>query len=775
MQSKLPLMRRSFESRNSPKRGTASLTTRNNSKKHDPIRFLRPINEKREGSMDAYTGAIGNPAKLEFYDTYINLPQFSQRNRQEKLEDSPNLAYLDVVDKHKLKPNPFGIIRRKGPETSIDIHSYSMGDAYATAFSEGIKHLKDVGTLNLKSNRLSDSGAAQILTTLEYKNTKKIILSDNKISIRSIDMLVKLIKSNESKLKVLELENTHMSEKSVNNLCRVISEDKRLTKLSLAKNNIGQGSTKALAEMLKYNQTLKYLDLHWNCIGISSGGTEFLEGLGSNDCLLHVDLSYNSFGRSDGLATAQAFAKTFSMNQFLQHVDLSNNYFNKKESEVIGEGLKDNHMIFGLHMQGNDCVIDSKGYVVPLDYQNKTEQGHLHRRLMEVTPFKLRNRPKINCWICEKWVEVSIIYKTPTDTQLFIHLDCDNYQQAPMTLVSDHHSITRMAPPGMLKFFFSDSETFMTSKDYKTMLLDIPIKIEFPGPDNTKNYISISKVNIIFIEPEPWNSKELPSVKPRNDPRIKLRTEMIIEKIPWNIENSSFKDYKFDTEELLASCLDYDVDVSNIKEILPNKDDQDEIKALLKDNYRLITGTFRQLSGISGITLFSIGKNILNDFVKKCNLVNEEFNIQEIAILWNLSNAPQSKGEAYNAGNGLCRYEFAEFLVRLAIDRFYKTKKCESIKESFLKLFHDHVTPAMEKIDDSRWRTEKYLTEDVDHFFKLHKAVLESVYYKYSAMGKGPVDLMNLQEFRIMCNEAGLCNDKFVMREINTKGSLRQR
>ena len=32
---------------------------------------------------------------------------------------------------------------------------------------------------------------------------------------------------------------------------------------------------------------------------------------------------------------------------------------------TIGEGLKDNHTILGLHMQGNDARVDSLGFVTP--------------------------------------------------------------------------------------------------------------------------------------------------------------------------------------------------------------------------------------------------------------------------------------------------------------------------------------------------------------------------------------------------------------------------
>ena len=174
---------------------------------------------------------------------------------------------------------------------------------------------------------------------------------------------------------------------------------------------------------------------------------------------------------------------------------------------------------------------------------------------------------------------------------------------------------------------------------------------------------------------------------------------MVIERVVWSIENSSFKDYRFDDDKILAQCCDYDVDVSNIKQILPSAEEQTEITKALKSHYKLITAAFRQLSAISGIELFSIGKNVLNDFLKKSGFAQDEFFLKDIGILWNLSNAPQSKGEKFNAGNGLCRYEFAEFLIRLAIDRFYKTKQCESIKEAFDKFLVEYAIPGMQKYD----------------------------------------------------------------------------
>ena len=768
---KLPLMRRSVESRGGSPRKTFSQTPREQVRpcKEHPIKFLRPSKEERGGSMDSYAGSVGNSAKLEFYETYINLPQFSQRNQHERLEDSPNLAYLGAVQRQHLKPNPFGIVRRKGPEASIDIHQYSMGDAYATAFSEGIKHLRNVNTLNLKANRLTDFGASQILRTLESKQVKRVILSENRISLQTVEALSSLIKSQEARLKVLELESTMINDKALMSLCRVLSEDKKLARLSLAKNNLTAMAVPALVELLKYNSTLKYLDLHWNSLGIG-GCVELMKGLAGNDGLVHIDLSYNSLGRRDGLVTAKALADMFSVNQFLQHVDISNNYLSAKECEVIGEGLKDNHTIVGIHVQGNDCVVDSKGYIVPVENLNKTDVGHLHRRLLDTPRYKVKNYSRLNCWICENWVEVKLDWKPSSGSlsgQVFIHLECDSFKPVPLSnKSSDYFSVTRMVPPGLLKFFYSDADTITTSNDYNTHILESPIRLEYPSSDGTKNYIGVMKTNVLFIEGSPWDPSEPPSVKPRNDPRIKERTELMLLRVEWKIETSSFKDFQFDTPQHLSDCADYDYQVSNLKDLLSTQKDKDEVLAILKSNYRHITEAFRQLSAISGIELFSISKNVLAEFMKKCKFDNEETVLQEIGILWNLSNAPQSKGEKYNAGNGLCRYEFSEFLVRLAHTLFVKTGKMASLKEAFHKLMEEYVINGIKIYDQSLWHNEKYLTEDVDLFFKLHRPVLEAIFLKYSALGKGPTDRLNLHEFRLMCTEAGLCNDNFVMREI---------
>ena len=44
-------------------------------------------------------------------------------------------------------------------------------------------------------------------------------------------------------------------------------------------------------------------------------------------------------------------------------MDLSHNEFTQEACRLIGQGVKNNHNIYGLHMAGNGCMVDSVGHI----------------------------------------------------------------------------------------------------------------------------------------------------------------------------------------------------------------------------------------------------------------------------------------------------------------------------------------------------------------------------------------------------------------------------
>ena len=44
------------------------------------------------------------------------------------------------------------------------------------------------------------------------------------------------------------------------------------------------------------------------------------------------------------------------------HLDLSNNDFSEDACRIMGKSLNKNHTLYGIHMAGNGCCVDSYGY-----------------------------------------------------------------------------------------------------------------------------------------------------------------------------------------------------------------------------------------------------------------------------------------------------------------------------------------------------------------------------------------------------------------------------
>jgi hypothetical protein len=52
-------------------------------------------------------------------------------------------------------------------------------------------------------------------------------------------------------------------------------------------------------------------------------------------------------------------------NKTLVHLDFSFNQFKINDVQVLGEGLKQNHSILGIHLMGNYAKVDELGFITP--------------------------------------------------------------------------------------------------------------------------------------------------------------------------------------------------------------------------------------------------------------------------------------------------------------------------------------------------------------------------------------------------------------------------
>lgn len=86
-------------------------------------------------------------------------------------------------------------------------------------------------------------------------------------------------------------------------------------------------------------------------------------GLKLNGGLKSFDLSWNSLGSGKPGLIGEALGRALSYEN-LFHLDLSYNKLSKVDCLLMGDYLKSNHKLFGLHLEGNQgCYLDSLGFV----------------------------------------------------------------------------------------------------------------------------------------------------------------------------------------------------------------------------------------------------------------------------------------------------------------------------------------------------------------------------------------------------------------------------
>eukprot|EP00933_Yihiella_yeosuensis_P082255 TRINITY_DN96062_c0_g1_i1.p1 TRINITY_DN96062_c0_g1~~TRINITY_DN96062_c0_g1_i1.p1 ORF type:complete len:690 (+),score=125.12 TRINITY_DN96062_c0_g1_i1:77-2071(+) len=213
-----------------------------------------------------------------------------------------------------------------------------------------------------------------------------------------------------------------------------------------------------------------------------------LENIQKGGQLADVDISWNSLASADANFAAEAIAAVFRESVTLYHCDLSYCSMNAECCSVIGEGLRDNHSLYGLHMVGNAATMDADGFLTPLDANGSSlpqdvgpETGVGSPRCMLAgNPLngahgligarpsglskedELRGRDVLEhqstCWACEGWERLELEWPVDTECEMpkavWVYTSLDSFQKGlRMKLDPDGGGLgprfvaARMVPP----------------------------------------------------------------------------------------------------------------------------------------------------------------------------------------------------------------------------------------------------------------------------------------------------------------------------------------
>ena len=167
------------------------------------------------------------------------------------------------------------------------------------------------------------------------------------------------------KLKFLNLASNKLSDQSLFNLCEaLIFWNPPLKEIDFSHNKMEKNSAISLGDFAINAHDLRILKLQWNKIH-SEGAIHLCENLAHSATIRNLDLSWNMLG-TKGTKKTQEFIHALGKvvnSGMLRHLDISYNSIKLEECKLFGDLIRNNETLYGLHMHGNQWMVDTYGVV----------------------------------------------------------------------------------------------------------------------------------------------------------------------------------------------------------------------------------------------------------------------------------------------------------------------------------------------------------------------------------------------------------------------------
>lgn len=276
----------------------------------------------------------------------------------------------------------------------------------------------------MAGNRLTHAAVQQLNKAAgshRFAALRSLNLSRNCLGWQGGCLLSTFLKTAKMPLEELDVSDNNIGDQACEEICTVLGiHHLFLVGLSLAKNNLGDSSRAGVAieSLVSTASKLQALDLHWNRLH-GAGAAALMQGLYENACsiqgqLWRVNLAWNRLGQRCQASQSQvnhdrasctceacracsrtvlALARVLSEGTVLFHLDLSYNGFCSAHCAALGEALRHNHTLFGLHVTGNEASIDDVGFIVP--HSGTERPATTWRDVRKEMNESLRNTPAV--------------------------------------------------------------------------------------------------------------------------------------------------------------------------------------------------------------------------------------------------------------------------------------------------------------------------------------------------------------------------------------------
>jgi hypothetical protein len=144
---------------------------------------------------------------------------------------------------------------------------------------------------------------------------------------------------------------------------------------------------------------------------------------------------------------------------------------------------------------------------------------------------------------------------------------------------------------------------------------------------------------------------------------------------------SVFKSYKPDSQRLLDECFEIDWLSSKCEKVIKVEEEIQKSHDYLKSIYKKIRETYKYYAGVSPLgRIMCTGSGTISECLSHCEkfIDGKTIKLSDVDLEIIACNGGKRIANWLSPDKGLVRFQFMEVLVRLCIDKFFKTKVVET-------------------------------------------------------------------------------------------------
>ncbi|CAE7211302.1 LRRC74A [Symbiodinium natans] len=587
--------------------------------------------------------------------------------------------------------------------------------------------------------RMRDKGVQRLAELLD-EEVEAVDLANNELGPPGVCRLANaLCQRSLEQLRRLDLSANALTDDAASRLAKGLQRCPRLLRLDLRSNAIQDGH--ALGELIAGHGNMTRLSLRRNRLagfGMAALFNGILENARRGGQLADVDVAWNPLAQ-DGPLAAKAISTVFRESATLYHCDLSYCSMDAASCSLLGEGLRDNHSLYGLHIVGNAATMDADGFLTPLtllrsERPNAPQDSERQRSMvfgsLQPGPEALLGahgsqgfgaeddlngrdvlEMKSACWACEGWVRQEIEWPyDPGDPPkaVWAFTGLDSFRRAlrlrPEGGPRPCFKAARMVPPGhRLQVIFQVDSRIQLLDDREKLAVPAEITLRIcqelpelkPDPDQ-----------VVSAENSPRSGRQV-LIASVTEASVINRTEGLMSStaacrgvvtdgpadgdtvlLP-RVTEAEFKakakrsppfwsTFKKESPSLRREALRIDWLRCRLGHVVPETE-IDDIKKAMEPHYGWLMCLYRRVSSqdVSGEIGFGISQLQAGELMADCGICDgsttKVADLDRNFIAAKVTPVEMKKTMAIVNDKTLVRYEFLEFLLRVANHHFFKS------------------------------------------------------------------------------------------------------